>query len=146
MGEGIIDGALGRKESGRSSFIQPLWTTMLIGQWFCIRVRERSSYSLWERRPVPMGLSSGSELLLFFYLETSNQNKRCCKSTSMGGIKTQLGLVCRDLSLPAPDGPKRWMANCPQVLCCASCFSHVRLFVTLWTIAHQAPLSLGFSR
>ena len=27
-----------------------------------------------------------------------------------------------------------------------SCFSHVRLFVTPWTIAHQAPLSMGFSR
>ena len=25
-------------------------------------------------------------------------------------------------------------------------FSHVQLFVTLWTIAHQAPLSMGFSR
>ena len=25
-------------------------------------------------------------------------------------------------------------------------FSHVRLFVTLWTAAHQAPLSMGFSR
>ena len=24
--------------------------------------------------------------------------------------------------------------------------SHVRLFVTLWTIAHKAPLSMGFSR
>ena len=24
-------------------------------------------------------------------------------------------------------------------------FSHVRLFVTPWTIAHQAPLSMGFS-
>ena len=27
-----------------------------------------------------------------------------------------------------------------------SLFSHVRLFETLWTIGHQAPLSLGFSR
>ena len=27
--------------------------------------------------------------------------------------------------------------------CMLSCFSHVRLFVTLWTIAHQAPLSMG---
>ena len=27
-----------------------------------------------------------------------------------------------------------------------SCFSHVHLFVTLWTVACQAPLSLGFSR
>ena len=23
--------------------------------------------------------------------------------------------------------------------------SHVRLFATLWTVAHQAPLSMGFS-
>ena len=25
-------------------------------------------------------------------------------------------------------------------------FSHVLLFVTPWTVAHQAPLSMGFSR
>ena len=25
-------------------------------------------------------------------------------------------------------------------------FSHVQLFVTLWTVAHQAPLSMEFSR
>ena len=25
-------------------------------------------------------------------------------------------------------------------------FSHVRLFATLWTVARQAPLSMGFSR
>ena len=25
-------------------------------------------------------------------------------------------------------------------------FSHVQLFVTLWTVGHQAPLSMGFSR
>ena len=28
----------------------------------------------------------------------------------------------------------------------AQSLSHVRLFETLWTVAHQAPLSLGFSR
>ena len=27
-----------------------------------------------------------------------------------------------------------------------NCFSHVLLFATLWTVAHQAPLSMGFSR
>ena len=37
-------------------------------------------------------------------------------------------------------------------VCVLSHFSHVRLFVTLWTVAHQtplahqAPLSMGFSR
>ena len=31
-------------------------------------------------------------------------------------------------------------------VCMLSCFSHVRLFVTLWTLACQLPLSTGFSR
>ena len=31
-------------------------------------------------------------------------------------------------------------------VCMLSCFSHVQLFVTLWTVAHQAPLSIVFSR
>ena len=38
---------------------------------------------------------------------------------------------------------------CVCVCACApvlSCFSRVQLFVTPWTIAHQAPLSMEFSR
>ena len=31
-------------------------------------------------------------------------------------------------------------------MCVPSCFSGVRLFVILWTVARQAPLSMGFSR
>ena len=31
-------------------------------------------------------------------------------------------------------------------VCVLSCFSHVRLFATLWTVARQAPLSMGFPR
>ena len=30
--------------------------------------------------------------------------------------------------------------------CTLSCFSCVQLFVTPWTVARQAPLSMGFSR
>ena len=30
--------------------------------------------------------------------------------------------------------------------CMLSCFSHVQLLATLWTVAHQAPLSMRFSR
>ena len=36
-------------------------------------------------------------------------------------------------------------SSCSRV-CMLSPFSHVRLFLTLWTVAHQAPLSVGFSR
>ena len=31
-------------------------------------------------------------------------------------------------------------------ICMLSHFSRVQLFATLWTVAHQAPLSMGFSR
>ena len=30
--------------------------------------------------------------------------------------------------------------------CMLSLFSHVQLFATPWTVAHQAPVSMGFSR
>ena len=33
-----------------------------------------------------------------------------------------------------------------KCMCGLSCVSHVRLFETLWTVACQAPLSMGFSR
>ena len=33
-----------------------------------------------------------------------------------------------------------------QVACILSHFSHVQLFATIWTVAHQAPLSMGISR
>ena len=31
-------------------------------------------------------------------------------------------------------------------MCVLSCFIHVQLFVTPWTVARQAPVSMGFSR
>ena len=30
--------------------------------------------------------------------------------------------------------------------CVLSCFNRVQLFATLWTVAHQTPLSMGFSK
>ena len=35
---------------------------------------------------------------------------------------------------------------CQQKHCMLSHFSYVRLFVTLWTVPHQAPLPMEFSR
>ena len=34
----------------------------------------------------------------------------------------------------------------PHMRCVLDCFTCVRLFATLWTVACQAPLSMGFSR
>ena len=40
------------------------------------------------------------------------------------------------------------MKHLPKMLCACvlTCFSHVQLFVTPWTVACQAPLSMGFSK
>ena len=43
------------------------------------------------------------------------------------------------------DGPLEFV-TCGQLLLLLSCFSHVQLCATLWTTAHQALLSIGFSR
>ena len=40
----------------------------------------------------------------------------------------------------------RNLKKAPFGLIVPSHFSRVQLFVTLWTIAHQAPLSMGFPR
>ena len=53
-------------------------------------------------------------------------------------------------SLPsARSGPRPHLASqawCVVRACVLSCFSRVRLFVTPWTVAHEAPLSMGFPR
>ena len=38
------------------------------------------------------------------------------------------------------------LCSCILCLCVCCHFSHVQLFATQWTVARQAPLSLGFSR
>ena len=43
------------------------------------------------------------------------------------------------------DEVQEWLCVCVCV-CMLSGFSHVPLFATLWTVALQAPLSMGFSR
>ena len=50
--------------------------------------------------------------------------------------------------LPCPPLPYGLYPSCPYMRaleCLLSGFSHVQLFVTPWTLAHQAPLSMGFS-
>ena len=42
---------------------------------------------------------------------------------------------------------KRLRSSSSKYICvCAQSLSHIRLFVTPWTVAHQTPLSTGFPR
>ena len=48
-----------------------------------------------------------------------------------------------------PFGPKSEHSSWKMDLCLKCVLnhlSHIRLFATLWTVAHQAPLFMGFSR
>ena len=55
--------------------------------------------------------------------------------------RTHSLLLCRQVLY-------HWATWGTLIYSCAmlSHFSHIWLFVTLWTVAHQAPLSMGFSR
>ena len=68
--------------------------------------------------------------------------------------QTQQRLVCHVVSTMSSDDPR---GNSKDDMAFQSCstlgqvhmlshFSHARLFAAPWTVAHQAPLSMGFSR
>ena len=62
---------------------------------------------------------------------------------SLGAVCTFAGKVCRPCNFSSLHHPGSSPAVCA---CMLSHFSCVWLFVTLWTVAPQAPLSMGFSR
>ena len=90
-----------------------------------------------------MGFSGqkGHKLSLEFYC----WGKSVCCMFSLGKERTRgslhMGSPRSPLS-PLPYDP----AACLYCVCMLTCFSCVWLFVTLWTVAHQVPLSMGFSR
>ena len=59
-----------------------------------------------------------------------NSNPSCTKATALS-------------TCPLPSSSPLGAVSCA---CMVSHFSRVQLFATLWTVAHQAPLSRGFSR
>ena len=54
--------------------------------------------------------------------------------------------ISNNLTVDAAGPPSTLFIAGQYGVCVLSHFSPVRLFVILWTAAHQAPLSMGFSR
>ena len=77
-------------------------------------------------------LLSGWNIFKIFY---NLKEKKESKSNVWRTLETSQGLRSHSQE------PGLWGTN--VVL---SHFSHVQVFATLWTVAHQAPLSMGFSR
>ena len=88
----------------------------------------------------------------------SLSNKLCLKmSQAKSGIKQirllvkgpNFTLVIKDKNMKEACGDKQEILKAYSIQMCTyvlSCFSRVRLCVTPWTVACQAPLSMGFSR
>ena len=66
---------------------------------------------------------------VIFYIEV----QLVCNVVLVSGIQPCGSYICTTVYM------------CMHV-CLLSCFSHVWLFATPWTVAHQAPLSMRFSR
>ena len=72
------------------------------------------------------------------YSVTQMQTSSSCKETLVGSRCQHSGVL--------------WLHHCPghpwdpEARVHAQSLSHVRVCVTPWTVAHQAPLSMGFSR
>ena len=80
-----------------------------------------------------------------------NTNKQCFMSIISQKIKgktTFIAIVLRELSQSCESLLKYKISGTTPLrqACLAQSFSHVQLFVTLWTVALQAPLPMGFPR
>ena len=77
----------------------------------------------------------------------------CPRGPCGGGVEEGLRLnKCTLGRGPITNGSHSLMGYCAMkkvfdgLLLLLSCFSHVQLFATLWTVAYHVPLSVGFSR
>ena len=71
----------------------------------------------------------------------------------LAGRNLGFALICLGLQEAFSQVFVEWTTTVPHTpshynhfVCMLSCFSHVQLFMTLWTIACQASLSVGFSQ
>ena len=68
------------------------------------------------------------------------------KDAGQGEVRGQKWLLQAESSLGDAAWPTGGFKCFKSLVCVLSRFSRVRLFATLWTAVHQAPLSMGFSR
>ena len=89
-----------------------------------------SFWRLWETVFHAVSLASGA-----------TGNSRCSwTSGCIAPVSPSLVFLCIPMSLLLKEHQSS------LIVLCLSCFSHVRLFAALWTVARQVPLSMRFSR
>ena len=89
-----------------------------------------NKYTPWQRTPITLWFSCQSSLASQVTLTPRRTKPQSFKGTEWTNMR------CTILSIKVMEEDKTYYHS----------FSHVQLFAMLWTVAHQAPLSLGFSR
>ena len=95
---------------------------------------------------VPSGLKFGSNSSQFVFVHVPFSKLCPNAKVSVPTSNTLSSLSERSAQAPSQGGQACVHACVCVCACVLSCFSHVWLYVTPWTVAHQAPLSMGFSR
>ena len=100
--------------------------------WICVTAESSPSFSAWS----PLSPSLASILALFFFKGQVSVFGSWVLCPPLFAVS--LGGECLCPSL-------KWNKSIDLLrrVCCVSLFSHVRLFGIPWTVAHQAPLSMG---
>ena len=116
-------------------------------------LRTYSSHN-WKSVPfyllLPIALSACHLLmattfsLLFFFLGRTYVLR--LKFPSFFTSKTTQVFPWQKFEIPNKFTKLPWKYRASLILHVGACFSHVWLCATPWTVAHQAPLSMGFSR
>ena len=93
-------------------------------------------------------LSKAFILMVMIYYNKRMQikisNREQCVRPGLEDTRQKLPLVSMK-SMDFVSCSQQWFVR-THLVCVLSCFSCVRLFATLWTVAHQTPLSMGFAR
>ena len=103
----------------------------------------------WQKVNIQLflGLNNAEPLEIADYLLLSHGN--CGKSFGRSSEKsTVVGMESKshNLNKGNPRGLQEVKKGWESILLCGVLSPFSRLFVTLWTVARQAPLSMGFSR
>ena len=130
-------GRSGKWKGGRGGWIEETWLVTL-------SMNSRG----WQRRTVPLLVEAGwhaDGLPLF-----TNWARNPCFLFLLSEPKAasppcSMGISCVECCRSFREGTLRVCA-CVHVCVCVCVLSHLWLFETLWTVVHQAPLSMGSSR
>ena len=119
-----------------------LYATLLlqksyISACFCWTKNPREFSILWRKKKGEKSLHHVLQRALIEAVYTLSKKSSTTKLLPQTWVYTQY------LSIKTP---QLWTLSVSSCAFAWSCFSHVRLFSSLWTTTHQAPLSMGLSR